>query len=485
VTLKIHARRFFCDDPSCKRRIFCERLPEIRPRARKTFRLEEALLAIALELGGRAGARLALELGIIAARDTFLRRIKATPLPEVGGVRVLGVDDFAFKKGSTYGTILVDLELQKVVDLLPERSQESLVAWFKSHPGTEVEVATRDRSNIYREGLAKGAPGAAHVADRWHLLRNLALTLENFLLQKQPQLRKAAAPEAASEEESDDAFDSGPIMPNRPRNHDRKIEEAARKRHERLVEQWRNIRRLYLAGADLRHICRRLGISARTVYRYKDLEEPPPRPAYKRRASVLDPYVPYLVRRWEEGCHNGKRLYREIRERGYANSEEICARFTAQLRRAEARGKPVSSVPRARQGSVAGLSPTAKNVAALFVRRDEKLDEEQEAYLGRLCEADEALADTRRLTQEFAEMVRRLEGEDLDEWLKDAEESRSTAMRSFAVGLGKDLDAVRAGLTEKWSNGCVEGFVNKLKLLKRQGYGRAGFELLRARMLAA
>ncbi len=485
VTLKIHARRFFCDDLSCKRRIFCERLPEIRPRARKTFRLEEALLAIALELGGRAGARLALELGIIAARDTFLRRIKATPLPEVGGVRVLGVDDFAFKKGSTYGTILVDLELQKVVDLLPERSQESLVAWFKSHPGTEVEVATRDRSNIYREGLAKGAPGAAHVADRWHLLRNLALTLENFLLQKQPQLRKAAAPEAASEEESDDAFDSGPIMPNRPRNHDRKIEEAARKRHERLVEQWRNIRRLYLAGADLRHICRRLGISARTVYRYKDLEEPPPRPAYKRRASVLDPYVPYLVRRWEEGCHNGKRLYREIRERGYANSEEICARFTAQLRRAEARGKPVSSVPRARQGSVAGLSPTAKNVAALFVRRDEKLDEEQEAYLGRLCEADEALADTRRLTQEFAEMVRRLEGEDLDEWLKDAEESRSTAMQSFAVGLGKDLDAVRAGLTEKWSNGCVEGFVNKLKLLKRQGYGRAGFELLRARMLAA
>lgn len=167
VTLKIHARRFFCDDLSCKRKIFCERLPEIRPRARKTGRLEEALLAIAIELGGRAGARLALELGIVAARDTFLRRIKAAPLPEVGKVRVLGVDDFAFKKGSTYGTILVDLERHKVVDLLPERSQESLVAWFRSHPGAaEVEVATRDRSNIYREGLAKGAPGAAHVADR-------------------------------------------------------------------------------------------------------------------------------------------------------------------------------------------------------------------------------------------------------------------------------------------------------------------------------
>jgi transposase len=486
VTLEIRARRFFCDEGSCERKIFCERLQDASARARKTDRLEEALLAIALELGGRAGARLALELGIVAARDTLLRRIKAAPLPEVGRVRILGVDDFAFKKGSTYGTILVNLEEHKVVDLLPERSQESLLAWFRSHPrAAEVEVATRDRSNIYREGLAKGAPGATHVADRWHLLHNLTLTLEEYLLQKRPVLSKAAAPEATPEVKDDTDFASGPIMPNRPRNHDRKIEEAARKRHERLVEQWRNIRRLYLAGADLRDICRQLGISARTLYRYKDLTEPPPRPAYKRRASVLDPYVPYLLARWNEGCHNGKRLYREIRERGYSNSEEICARFTAQLRRAEARGKPISSVPRARQGSVAGLSPTAKNVAALFMRHEEKLSEEQEAYLGRVCEADGALADTRRLTQEFAEMVRRLEGEDLDGWLKDAEESSSTAIRSFAAGLKKDLDAVRAGLTQEWSNGPVEGFVHKLKLLKRQGYGRASFELLRARMLAA
>jgi transposase len=485
VTLKIRARRFFCDDPSCKRKIFCERLTHVAARARKTSRLEEALLAIALELGGRAGARLALELGIVAARDTLLRRIKGAPLPQVGKVRVLGVDDFAFKKGSTYGTILVNLEDHKVVDLLPERSQGSLVAWFERHPGAEVEVASRDRSNIYREGLAKGAPNATHVADRWHLLHNLTLTLEEYLLQKRPVLHKVAAPEAVPQEKDNADFASGPIMPNRPRNHDRKIEEAARNRHERLVEQWRNIRRLYLAKADLRDICRQLGISPRTVYRYKDLTEPPPRPAYKRKASVLDPYVPYLVRRWNEGCHNGKRLYREIRQRGYENSEEICARFTAQLRRAEARGNPISSVPRARAGSVAGLSPTAKNVAALFMRHEEKLEEEQEEYLKRLCDADEALADTRRLTQEFACMVRGLEGEDLDGWLKDAEESRSTAMRSFAAGLRKDLDAVRAGLTEKWSNGCVEGFVHKLKLLKRQGYGRAGFELLRARMLAA
>lgn len=480
VKLKVLARRLFCDEASCERRIFCERLEEVAARARKTARMEEALLAIAFELGGRAGARLAAELGLAAGRDALLERIKGAPLPEAGKVRVLGTDDFAFKKGNTYGTILVDLERRRVVDLLPERSQESLVAWLEEHPGTEI--ATRDRSNVYREGLAKGAPGAVQVADRWHLLHNLTQALEEFLLHKQPALRKAAGDD---EPEEEDVGAPGPMSPNRPRTHEAKIEEAAKKRHERLVEQWRNIRRLYLAGADLRDICRQLGISVRTVYRYKDLVEPPPRRAYKRRASVLDPYVPYLVRRWNEGCHNGKRLYREIREQGYANSEEICARFTAQLRRAEAQGRPLSSVPRARKGCVAGLSPTAKNVAALFMRGKEKLSEEQEEYLKRLCEADEALADARRLTQEFAGMVRGLEGEKLDDWLEDAEASRAPAMGRFAVGLRKDLDAVRAGLTETWSNGPVEGFVHKLKLLKRQGYGRAGFELLRARMLAA
>ncbi len=159
----------------------------------------------------------------------------------------------------------------RVVNLLPERSQESLVAWLKRHP--EVETATRDRSNIYREALAKSAPEAVQVADRWHLMHNLALVLEEFLLQKGPAVREVATPEAAPEDRSDDAFGTGPVMPNRSRNHDRKVEEAARRRHERLVRQGEDIRRLYLAGADLRRLCRVLGISARTVYRYKDLED--------------------------------------------------------------------------------------------------------------------------------------------------------------------------------------------------------------------
>ncbi len=290
MTLEVRARRFFCDGASCERRIFCERLPDVAARARKTSRLEEALLAIVLELGGRAGARLAAELGLVVGRDALLSRAKHATPAGAGVVKILGIDDFAFRRGTRYGTILVDLERRRVVDLLPERSQESLVAWLKRHPG--VETATRDRSNIYREALAKGAPGAMQIADRWHLMHNLAQTLEEFLLQKGPILRKAATPEAAPEDRSDDTFGSGPIMPNRPRNHDRKIEEAARKRHERLVQQWRDIRRLYLAGADLRHICRVLGISARTVYRYKDLAEPSRGGRTKGRRASWTPTCP-------------------------------------------------------------------------------------------------------------------------------------------------------------------------------------------------
>ena len=486
VELEVLARRFFCDEASCERKIFCERLPEVAARARKTVRLEEALLAIALELGGRAGARLALELGIVAARDALLRRIKGAPLPEVGKVRVLGVDDFAFKKGNAYGTILVDLERHKVVDLLPECSQESLANWLRQHPG--VEVATRDRSRIYREGIAKGAPQAAQVADRWHLLHGLAHGLEEFLLRKRPALGRAAALGTSGEEERlPGSIDEGdvstlPVRLGRPYG---SVEGPAHKRHERLVERWKDIRRLHLAGASVKDIAEWVGTSQSTVYRFRELAEPPPRPGYKRRASVLDPYLPYLLGRWNEGCRSAKRLHQEIREMGYRHSVDTVNRLLSSFRHTEGQGKKLPLAPRAKRGSMAGATPTAKNVAALFMRREEMLSEEQKEYLQRLCASDRALADARRLTQDFAGMVRNVEGDKLDGWLAEAKASEAHAMKKFAVSLEKDLSAVRAGLTERWSNGPVEGLVNKLKLVKRQGYGRAGFGLLRARVLAA
>ncbi|MGH3148447.1 MAG: ISL3 family transposase [Rubrobacter sp.] len=484
VRMRVRVRKFFCDEPACERRIFAERLGEVaRVHARGTDRRREALEWIAFALGGEAGARLARELGLLVSPDTLLNRIRGALCPDVEDVRVLGVDDFGFRKGNVPGTILVDLERHRIVDLFEGHSAEDIARWLRRRPG--VEVVSRDRSPVCREGINAGAPEAMQVTDRWHLLHNLTQVLEEFLLQKRPALRAAVSEEEAAESGEEAGGVRGPRDVDRPGSWRARKEEAARQRRERLVEQWKDIRRLYLAGADVRFIAKKLGIGPRTVYRYKDLEEPPPRQTYSTRASVLDPYVPYLLGRWNEGCRNGKRLLREIRERGHSNSERTFIRFTGQLRRAEAAGKPPSSAPRAKKGSVAGLSPTAKNAAALFMRREEKLSGEQEEYLSRLCASDGTLADARRLTQEFAKMARRLEGEKLDGWLADAESSEAQVMKKFATGLKKDLKAVRAGLTESWSTGPVEGFIHKVKLVKRQGYGRASFDLLRARAMAA
>src|SRR5215207_7040622 len=208
VRLRVRVRKFFCDGPSCVRKIFAERLEAVaRPFARGTDRQREALEWIAFALGGEAGARLARELGLLVSPATLLNRIRGYPSPDAEVVRVLGVDDFAFKKGDAYGTILVDLKRRRVVDLLPDRSAEPLEEWLKEHPG--VEVVARDRSFVYARGIAAGAPEAEQVADRWHLLHGLALALEDFLLRKRLAMKKAAEPEATPPEPPPEADGEG------------------------------------------------------------------------------------------------------------------------------------------------------------------------------------------------------------------------------------------------------------------------------------
>ena len=484
--LRVGVRKFFCDEPACERRIFAERLEGVAGvYARSADRQRRALEWIAFALGGEAGARLARELGLLVSPDTLLNRIRDAFFSEGEDVRVVGVDDFGFRRGNASGTILVDLERHRVVDLFEGHSVESMARWLGRHPG--VEVVGRDRSNVCREGVNAGAPDALQVADRWHLLRSLALGLEEFLLHKRSALEGPAASEKGEEEQPlpgsiDDDVSTLPVRLGRPYG---SVEGPAQKRHERLVETWKDIRRLHLAGASVKDIAEWVGTSQSTVYRNRELAEPPPRPRYRRRASVLDPYLPYLLERWNEGCRSAKRLHAEIRQRGYCHSIDTVNRLLSSFRYTEQQGKKPSHAPRAKRGSIAGASPSAKNVAALFMRREGMLNEEQKEYLEELCASDVALADARHLTQEFAKMVRNLEGEKLDGWLEEAAGCEALVIKKFAAGLKKDLAAVRAGLTESWSNGPVEGFINKVKLLKRQGYGRANFDLLRARVLAA
>ena len=486
MRLRVRVRKFFCDEPSCERKIFAERLGEVaRPFARGTDRRREALEWIAFALGGEADARLARELGLLVSPDTLLNRIRGAFRAESEDLRVLGVDDFAFRKGNAPGTILVDLERHEVADLFEGHSAESIARWLGRHPG--VEVVARDRSHVCREGITAGAPDALQVADRWHLLRSLALGLEEFLLHKRSALGRAAASGTGEEGERlpgsiGEDVSTLPVRLGRPYG---TVEGPAHKRHERLVQRWEEIRKLHLRGASVKDIAEWVGTSQSTVYRYRELAEPPPRPGYKRRASVLDPYLPYLLGRWNEGCRSAKRLHQEIRQMGYRHSIDTVNRLLSSFLYTEQQGEKIPLAPRAKTGSIAGASPTAKNVAALFMRREEMLNAEQKEYLHRLCASDRALADARRLTQEFAKTLRNLEGEKLYGWLEEAAGCEAQVVRKFAASLKKDLAAVRAGLVEEWSTEPVEGFITKLKLLKRQGYGRANFDLLRARALAA
>jgi transposase len=484
VRLSLRVRRFRCSRSECPRRIFAERIPDlVAPYARKTARLHEILRLVGFALGGEAGTRLLWRLGMMASASTLLRYVRSSPEPMYPQPYVVGIDDWAFRRGRRYGTMIVDLERHEVIDLLEDRETEAVRAWLERHP--QIRIIARDRSGAYAEAATKGAPQAMQVADRWHLMHNLADALEEFLLHKKKVLREATRTETESpEEDYATSFSAGSLTPNRPRIWYERQLEASRKRHERIVEQWRNIRRLHLAGADVHDIAKRLGVSRETVYRYRRMEESPEPVRFRHKRRVLDPYVPYILRRWGEGCRNGTKLYREIREQGYAYGASNVARLVAELRRAgggSAADRTQGGVVLPDKASV----PTARQGAALFLKRREKLTAEQEAYLDRLGTLDKASADAYRLTQEFAKMVRELEGERLDEWLREADASEAEVMRRFAKELKKDLAAVRAGLTKSWSNGPVEGFIHKLKLIKRSMYGRANFALLRSRVLGA
>jgi hypothetical protein len=289
VALRAKARRFFCDEVYCERKIFCERLPEVAAHARKTGRLEGALLLVAFELGGRAGSRLASELGLLVSRDSLLRRLRRLPTPAVGAARVLGVDDWADRKGERYGTILVDLERRRVVDLLPDRSAEALSEWLRTH-GRGVEVVSRDRFRPYIEGIGTGAPGATQVADRFHVFKNLYDALEKAVERNRRAAAKKAAPAPSAP-----LADPGAGHPLWGYRADPAKREERLRRYERVVELRRR-------GAYVEDIASEVGVSRSTVAAWLSAGGFPERerPKRRKRPSPVAPYSEYLYRRRQE-----------------------------------------------------------------------------------------------------------------------------------------------------------------------------------------
>jgi transposase len=491
VRLQFAVRRFVCPQSDCPRRIFAERLPGFAaPWARTTDRLRQTQTDIGSALGGEAGARLASRMAITTSPDTLLRRVKGLRKEPAEPPRVVGIDDWAWRKGHRYGTIVVDLERSDVIDLLPDRDAESVAAWLKVHPG--VEVISRDRSASYAQAATEGASQAEQVADRWHLLKNLREAVERVLKRHSTVVDAALRTGETPTEPACDAAvpetgaATSPVEPSPPRPPSEPLPESPRldaepsKRQER-IDRFERVHELHRRGHSAARIAGELGLSRRSVFRYLRRETCPAWGPGRSRRSRLDGYREWIDARIAEGLTNAAELHRQLTERGFKGSyvsvyEFVTKRLGAAGKRRERLNAAEPPVP---------ARPSARQLSFEWARRAEKRKPAEQARLDAIRGRSDELAAALDLADGFAELIRKRSRETLGEWLARGEACSDPDLRRFAEGIRRDEAAVSAAVTERWSNGPVEGHVNRLKTIKRQMYGRAGFMLLRGRVLNA
>jgi transposase len=471
--------KFFCLNATCPRRIFTERLAQVVvPWARRTTRLTQHLIAIGLALGGAAAACLSQQIGYGYSRNTFLRLIASIPLPTFPTPKIVGVDDFAFRKGHHYGTILVDLERNQPIALLADRTAETLEAWLKAHPG--VEILSRDRSKAYKSGMDNGAPDAIQVADRFHLLQNLEETLERFFKEHVPTLQQVEKAQLQADSNTVPQALEPPLD----------LQSSKALNRTQRLEKYQQTHALREQGYRVKDIAYHLGIGVRTVYTYLSAAIFPERqPTIRQQGSGLEAYKSYIQQQWRLGNRQTKALFQDIQQQGYKGSYPTLARFTQQLRRLEpATPSPdsLNDLPGrgpAPLGQKVDQKPlTAQRGAWLILQHQETLSDDEEKLLERLAQQSE-LSEAIALAQEWIKLVRQRLPQQFDSWLEKAKNSSSKAFQSFAKGLKEDYDAVKNALTLEVSNGVVEGQNNRLKMLKRQMFGRAGLDLLEKRFI--
>ncbi len=488
VRLLLSVRRFFCDQPDCPKRTFTERIPTVVAHyARKTVRLVQAQSRIGFVIGGEAGARISTDLSLPTSPDTLLRMVRDHPESTVPSVRYLGVDDWAFRKSSSYGTILVNLETHRPIDLLPDRTAQSLMAWLKDHP--EVKLVTRDRFPAYKEAIQQAAPDAIQVVDRFHLFHNLTEAVERILSKEykllQETFREPDPPDPLPSGAVQDAIEAEPT--HEPTARSPGMVERNRQIHrEQKQAQFQEVKRLAAEGMGIREIQRKLHLSRERIRNYLHTEDLPEYQR-RRRSTSLAPYWEEVKQRWQDGCRKGMDLWRAIQAKGYPGTY---ASFARQIRPLRQKMPPIRKRPTVRKRMVPSPTPsmhppTPRQVTWWFARDPEKLEEDQMNSLKKLLENSSDLQQVYSLVQEFREMIHAKKVNELSSWLERAKQAQSSELTYFAIGLEKDLPAVEAALTYAWSNGPVEGHNNRLKMLKRQMYGRAGFDLLRLRVLYA
>jgi len=446
VKLRLSVRRFRCKRRDCRRKTFSEALASRH--GRRVARCDGLLHAVGLALGGRPGSRMMARLAAPWSKDTLLRAVRreaaaASPAP---AATVIGIDDFAWRRGHSYGSIVVDLERRTIIDILPDRQRDTVMAWLKEN--RQVRLICRDRGPGYGAAAAEAAPQARQVADRWHLFENASAAFLSAVRSELPRLRKAFSPEK-------------PVDPETLSKAERLQWESA------MTREAVNGQVLALAaqGVPLKAMARTTGLSRQTI---RKIVRGQRHDVFRTRLSSLDPWLVRLESEWTGGCRVGAELWRRLRASGFAGSLRVVGEWTTRRRRDDRLGQPT------------GPSLSARTIArGLTVERDAGLA--RIALVNATIEtAVPELIAARDLMDRFHAMMRSKDAARLDPWIASAKDSKLAA---FANGVDADRDAVAAAIAEPWSSGQVEGKVNRLKLIKRPMYGRANLDLLKARLM--
>lgn len=473
VTISLTVRRLRCANVDCTRRIFGELHDDLTWRyGRRTRRLGEVHRCVGLALGGEAGARLAVRLSMPTSADTLIRAVQTDACAVRSHPRILGVDDWAWRRGQRYGTVLVDLETNTVIDLLPDRETGSLSAWLSDHPS--VEIIARDRAGAYARGAREGAPQAQQIADRWHLLRNCSDALQNVVERHYRLVRDVGKTLLTQFSESCRPSDrrlSEPVLA-------RQTFKRRTDHHQERNALFNEVVRLNGIGWSQMAIKRELGIDLKTIRKWLREARPGSWERTVFKPNPADHHGDYLRRRWHEGCRNASQLYREACERGYPGSAKTFRQWV-KIRLRDGIPAPAALVAKSK---LSWRMPSTRQITRLLTAEPNSLPATESAFVEAILKASPDIAAATALARRFHCMVCDRDIKALHPWLHDA---NTGPMSSLAKGIRSDMDAVQAALRLPWSTGPVEGKINKLKLIKRSMYGRAGIDLLRARLIGS
>ncbi|MCW6531979.1 ISL3 family transposase [Sphingomonas sp. TX0543] len=448
VRLVLNARRFRCRTVCCAKRIFAERFDSdvVAPWARRTNRLGLLIFHLGLALGGRPGARFANRLMAPVSKDTLLRSIRRGGRPDHAAPTVVGIDDWAWRRNQRYGTIICDLERRRPIRLLPDREPATARGWLAGQQ--QIQVVARDRGGGYALAAAQALPHANQVADRWHLMENASRAFLDAVRYSMREIRRAVGTTSVN---------PGLLTA---------VERLQYEGYLRRQEDNEIILKQAQSGLAIKEIVRRTGRSrgyVRAVLRGQRTD------IFRTRESSLEAWLPWLDAQWTGGQRNGTELWRQMRQQGFGGSLRVVTEWATRKRRAE---------------KAEGLHrvPSARTIARLMTAERDALSRAETITVAAIEESIPQLVEARDITDAFHVMLRKKAVFSLETWL---ERARQSLINSFACGVLKDIDAVRAAIASNWSNGQTEGQITKLKLVKRQMYGRAKLDLLEARLIAS